>query len=299
MRKSAIFQANGLWQVTAAAITWGTIGIATQAIYNGDNTTSLFINLARMVIATPVLLAACWRMMGQKMFNIQRRDLLVMLLSGTLLALSHAAYFASIRHSGVTIATLLTICVAPVVVSGGSVLLKLEKLTGRLLLSLGLALAGSALLVGVPSSDATGDKALLGTIFALAAAASYGSAIIGGRFVAADYQPLQVTTVMFGAGTAALLLVNVASGMVAVHTAQGWLLVLYLGLVPTALAYWLFQTGLRSVSATAASIISMLDPLVAALLAWALFGERLAAAGLAGAGLLLVSIFLLSAGKEQ
>jgi DME family drug/metabolite transporter len=73
---------------------------------------------------------------------------------------------------------------------------------------------------------------------------------------------------------------------------------LYLGLVPTAFAYWLFQMGLRSVSASAASIVSMLDPLVAALLAWLLFGETLPLTGIAGAILLILSIFLLSADKH-
>jgi DME family drug/metabolite transporter len=84
-----------------------------------------------------------------------------------------------------------------------------------------------------------------------------------------------------------------------VHTAQGWLLVLYLGLVPTAFAYWMFQKGLRSVSATAASIVSMLDPVVAALLAWVLFGETLSASGIVGAALLLTSIFLLSISQGE
>lgn len=96
-----------------------------------------------------------------------------------------------------------------------------------------------------------------------------------------------------------LVLVNLASEIVVVQTSQGWLLVLYLALVPTALAYWLFQMGLRSVSATAASIVGLLDPLVAAVLAWGLFGETLAAAGLAGAILLMMSIFLLSGQKRE
>src|SRR5262249_1948386 len=93
------------------------------------------------------------------------------------------------------------------------------------------------------------------------------------------------------------LLINIASGFVPVHTAQGWLLIAYLGVVPTALAYWLFQAGLRHVSATAASIISMLDPVVAAVLAWVLFGERLAASGIAGAALLILSVGVLSTGQ--
>jgi DME family drug/metabolite transporter len=298
MRKLQIFQPDGFWLVTGAAILWGTIGVATQTIYAIDSTTSLFINLARMVVATPLLFVACWYVVGQTMFQIRRRDLLIMLLTGTLLAVSHAAYFAAIRYSGVTIATLLTICVAPLVVTGLSVLLKFETLTRRIVLALVFALVGSVLLVGLHAPDGTQSSLLTGTLFSLMAAATYGSVIICGRFLAADYHPLQVTTVSFGVGTLVLVIINLLSGIVVVHTTQGWLLVLYLGLVPTAFAYWLFQMGLRSVSASAASIVSMLDPLVAALLAWLLFGETLPLTGIAGAILLILSIFLLSADKH-
>lgn len=298
MQKLSSSQPGGFWLVTSAAVIWGTIGVATQAIYNIDNTTSLFINLARMVVATPVLLLACWHIVGRKMFNIQRRDLLVMALTGTLLAISHAAYFASIRSAGVTIATLLTICVSPVVVTGVSVLLKFETLTRRIVIALVCALVGSVLLVGLQSPEGTHPDLLLGSLFALVSAVTYAGMIICGRFLAAGYHPLQVTSITFSVGTVVLIVINLISGIVAVHTAQGWLLVVYLGLIPTALAYWLFQMGLRSVSATAASIVSMLDPLVAALLAWGLFGEKLAIGGIAGAGLLILSIFLLSSDKK-
>lgn len=298
MHKSSISQPGGLWLVTGAAVIWGTIGAATQAIYNSDTTTSLFINLARMLIATPVLLLASWQIVGRGMFRVPARDMLVMLLSGLLLATSHAAYFASIRHAGITIATLLTICVAPLVVTGLSVLLRLERLTRRTSAALLGALLGSVLLVGFHAPDGGQGQLLAGTLFALLAAATYGSAIVCGRFLAADYHPLQVTAIGFSAGTLLLLVINLLSGITTVHTAQGWLLVLYLGLVPTAFAYWLFQTGLHSVSATTASIVALLDPLVAALLAWLLFGESLSLTGIAGAGLMLLSIFLLSAQRQ-
>lgn len=299
MQKSQRVQPDGFWLVTGASIIWGTIGVATQAIYNIDTTTSLFINLARMLIATPLLLAACWHVVGQKMFRIQPRDALVMLLIGGLLAISHATYFAAIRYSGVTIATLLTICLAPLVVTGFSVLTKLETLTKRTIIALLCALSGSVLLVGLQAPEGSYENLLLGTLFALIAAVSYAGVIIGGRFLAADYHPLQVTAITFSAGTLVLGLINLASEVVILHTTQGWLLVVYLGLVPTALAYWLFQMGLRSVSATVASIVGLLDPLVAALLAWGLLGETLAPAGLIGAILLMVSIYLLSGHKQK
>lgn len=298
MRKFQTFQPGGFWLVMAAAVLWGTIGVATQAIYNIDNASSLFINLMRMLIAAPVLLLACWRVVGRKMFAIGRRDLLIISLTGTLLAISQAAYFAAIHASGVTIPTLLAICIAPIVVTCVSVLLKFETLTGRIILALLCALLGSVLLVGLHSPEDTSDQLLLGIIFSVISAIAYAGMIICGRFLAADYHPLQVTAFTFSIGALVLLLVNVLSGIVIVHTAQGWLLVLYLGLVPTALAYWLFQMGLRSVSATTASILGMLDPLVTAVLAWALFGEILGTSGIAGALLLILSIFLLSAQKS-
>lgn len=297
MQKIQWMQPDGFWLVTGAALLWGTIGVSTQAIYNMDSTTSLFINLARMLIATPIMLVACWRVVGSRMFAIRQRDLGLMLITGILLAMYQAAYFIAIRHTGVTIATLLTLCATPLIVAGISVLLGLETLTGRLLIALVCALIGSVLLVGIQAPAGSDYNMPLGVAFSLLSAAGYASMIVCGRFLAGGYHPLQVTTVTFGVGTVALLLINLVSGVVTVHTTQGWLLVLYLGLVPTALAYWLFQTGLRSVSATSASIVSLIESVAAAGLAWWLFGETLATTGIAGAGLLLLSIYVLSVGK--
>jgi DME family drug/metabolite transporter len=299
MRKLQSIRLDGLWLVTSAAILWGTIGVATQAIFNVDSTTSLFINLTRMLIATPVLLIGCWRVVGKTMFRIQRRDLLIMLLSGTLLAISQAAYFAAIRYAGVTIATLLTICIAPLVVTCITLMLKLETLTRQIVIALICAVIGSAMLVGLNSLEGVRSNLALGTVFSLVAAASYAGVIICGRYLAADYHPLQVTSVTFSVGSIVLLAINLFSGVVAVHTIQGWLLVLYLGLVPTAFAYWLLQMGLRSVSATTASIVSMVDPFVAALLAWGLLGETLTVTGIAGTALLILSLFLLTLEKRK
>ena len=136
-------QPDGFWSVIIAALLWGTIGVATRAIYQLDDTDSLFINLGRILIATPILLVIGWHSLRQKLFQMQRKDLLVMVFSGLALATSHAAYFAAIRHAGVTIATLLTICVAPPFVALVSILFKQEILNRRTLLALGCAVMGA------------------------------------------------------------------------------------------------------------------------------------------------------------
>lgn len=286
---------SGFWLVIAAASIWGTIGIATQAIYNVDSATSpLFINFARMVIAAPALTFACWRVVGRDMFKLPRRDLVIMLLNGIFMAASQACYFVAIRYTGVTIATLLSVCVSPLLVTGISVMLKLERPSARALIAVACALVGSVLLVGLNTPAGTQANLLLGAILSIVAALTYAATIFWGRFLAGSYHPLQVMTFTFGSGALVLIPINLLSGAVAIHTGEGWLYALYLGLVPTALAYWMFQKGLRSVTPTTASVSTLLEPTVAALLAWALFGETLPGTGVIGAGLLILSIFLLS-----
>jgi DME family drug/metabolite transporter len=302
MQTSKSLHPSGFWLVAGAAVIWGTIGIATQAIYNVDSTNSLFLNLGRMGIAALVLIPLCWRALGRGMFRIRRRDAGIMALSGTFLAISQAAYFAAILHAGVTIPTLIGMCFSPLVVSGVSVLLKLETLTRRTVICIALAILGSVLLVGLDAlanTSADQSELLLGSLLAFVCSVGYGATILCNRFLAGSYAPMQVNAVMFSFGSLVLLAVNLAVGIDPVGTAQGWGLIVYLALVPTALAYGLLQMGLRSVSATAASVLSMLDPLVAALLAWALFGERLAPLSLVGAALLFVSILLLALAERK
>lgn len=283
---------QGFWLVGLAAILWGTIGVATRGIYALDSTSSLFVNLGRLAIATPILVVACWRLLGWQMFDIRRRDLTLMILTGVMIALSQAAYFAAIRQVGVTIATLLALCTSPVIVAGISVLLKLERLTVKLLMALGCAVVGSILLVGVQTE--LPQNIQNGVLYSLLCALFYAGMMVGGRFLANGYHSLQITSVSFGAGAVMLLALNLAGGLVVIRNVEGWLLLAYLGIVPTALAYWLFLAGMRHVSATTASIVALVDPLTAALLAWLLFGETLSASGLIGVVFLVMSFGLAS-----
>lgn len=66
-----------------------------------------------------------------------------------------------------------------------------------------------------------------------------------------------------------------------------WLLLAGVALVSTYLAYLLYGLGLRRASASRSVLVATVEPIVAGLLAWLLFGERLSALGLTGAALVL------------
>lgn len=291
---------RGLLLIVLAAVLWGTVGVATKTIFRLSDTNPLSIGFFRLAFAVPVLLAACWRALGRRMFGIAPRDLGLMLLMGTLMALYQVCYFASIERVGVAIAVLVTLCTAPVMIALLSALLLRERLTGSVLLALVCALAGTAMLIWVgPDTSGARKDTLAGVLLALGSAFGYTVLTLCSRALAGRYHPLQPITIGFAAGALLLLPFALATGFVFSYPAGSWALLLYLGLVPTALAYVLFLSGIRRITATVASIVTLVEPLTSTMLAWLLFGEQLGPLGVFGAALLLGAIGLLYRGESR
>jgi DME family drug/metabolite transporter len=291
---------RGLLMITLAAVLWGTVGVATKALYGMAGTNALSIGFFRLAFAAPALLLACWRVLGARAFRIARRDLAMMLLIGATMALYQVCYFAAIARVGVAIAVLTTLCSAPVLVALLSAALLGERPTAPVLLALVCALAGTAMLVGAGQGiGAAGGQTALGLLLALCSALGYAVIALCGRALAGRCHPLQPIAVGSCAGALMLLPFALAGGLVATYSSAGWGLLLHLGLLPTALAYVLFFSGVRHTTATAASIVTLIEPLTSTALAWLLFGERLGPLGALGAALLIGAIVLLQRGEGQ
>jgi DME family drug/metabolite transporter len=107
--------------------------------------------------------------------------------------------------------------------------------------------------------------------------------------------PLTLTTVASVVGAVTLLPLALVAGLgfsVDAATLGG---LGYMGIIATALAYGLFFHGLRSTPSEVASVLTLLEPLAATLLAVALIHERLPPAGILGGCLMLIAIGVLYA----
>jgi DME family drug/metabolite transporter len=285
---------RGLLLILSAALLWGTVGVATRAIYDFSETNALSIGFFRLAIATPALLLACWCALGRRAFRIAPRDLALMLVIGTAMALYQVCYFAAIVRVGVAVAVLVTLCTAPVLVAVLAAMFLRERLTPSALLALICALAGTAMLVWVaPGQAELRHETIVGVLLALGSALGYAVMALCSRALAGRYHPLQPITIGFSAGALLLLPCALWAGLVVVYPLTSWLLLLHLGLLPTALAYMLFLAGIRHTTATVASVVTLVEPLLSTGLAWLLFGEQLGPLGLLGAALLLGAIALL------
>lgn len=294
MTRSLRASRRGLWFIMGASTLWGTTGVATQAIYNLSSTNAFSVAFLRLSIAALALALLCWRLLGWRVWLVKRRDALLMLCMGLMQATSQYCYFAAIPDCGITTATLITICVAPVIVVLFAALFLRERITSKILLALVCALVGMALLTGTPTGKEGFRSLLVGVLLSLVSAAAYALVILIGRVLSSRYHSLQVNAASFGSGSLLLLGCSLVTPLALRYPAEGWLLLLYMGCIPTALAYILFQVGIRSTPATLTSILTFCEPLTAAILAWLLFGESLSPPGIVGALLLLGTIGLLA-----
>ena len=286
--------------IVCASISWGTVGIANQTLYAAGTTNALSLSFLRLAIATPVFFLVCWVRSGRALFRIKPRDLAMMMLMGSLIAFSQACYVAALTSAGVGAATLIAICVAPVIIAIFSAFITREQLAPITLVALCAALSGTLLLIGTRPHVGQGMVSPVGIMLAFLSACGYAGFILCGRFLTNKYDPFQVNAVAFATGSLVLLVGAASTNLVLVYPVWGWAILLYLGCVPTALGYGLFQVGMRSVSATVASIVTMCEPLTSAILAWLLLHEELGPLGLLGAGLLLAAmgVILLVPGKS-
>lgn len=297
---------RGVVFLILASVSWGTVGVVIQLLTKHSITNAPSLAFLRLGIATPLFMLAGWRLTGRashpasaggpatRLFPLKIRDAGIMVGMGVMQVVYQTAFNAALPLAGVTIATLVALCVAPVIVALISPLMMRERLSPRTLLALVIALGGTMLLVLGRSGSGVQNVSWVGVALAFFAGLGYAGLILCGQLLSSNYHPLHINAVVFGTGALVLLCFAAPMGaLVMVYPAWGWLLVLYLGCVPTALAYSLFQASMRAVSATVVSIVTLCEPLTAAILAWLFFREELSPSGLLGAGLLLVALCMI------
>jgi DME family drug/metabolite transporter len=281
---------RGLALICLAAVSWGTTGSVTAVLVERANAGALVIGAVRMVVGA-VLLLALARARGP--LRIARADRWRCAALGLCMAAFQACYFSAVTRTGVAIAALIAICSAPLIIAVVAAATLGERVTARVALALGLGVAGTALLIVGPRTTADlSPRFVSGIVLALAAALAYALYVVLAKATLARTAPLPLAGLNFT--VAALVLAPVLAGPgVAQQIALGWPWLLYLGAVTTAAAYAVYTIGLRDVTASVAGIASLVEPLTATLLGVLLFGERLGAAGVAGAGLLFVALGVL------
>ncbi|MFF0969041.1 DMT family transporter [Streptomyces sp. NPDC003703] len=284
---------RGLLYLIVAGAAWGTAGAAASLVYRASDMGPAALSFWRCAAGVVLLLAV--RLLRPRVRPAAPARRRVVLLragaTGLGLAVFQTAYFAAVAETGLAVATVVTLGAGPVLIALGARLTLGERLGRSGAAAVAGALAGLAVLV-LGSGGATVRP--WGVLLALASAAGYSGMTLltrrWGRDGGADHSATTVGA--FAVATLCVLPLAAAEGLVP-HTVEPvrllWLLA-YIGTVPTALAYALYFAGAAVVRSATVSVIMLLEPVSAAVLAVVLLGERLTAATLVGTALMLGSV---------
>jgi len=197
------------------------------------------------------------------------------------------AYFTALTMASAGLVALL-LYLYPALVAILSVVFLKERLGLVKLGALFLALAGTALTVGL-----TRGASALGIILGAVAALLYAIYIlVGSRIVHQAGSIVSSTVVMISAAT-------VYAGIVVIHgpafpqNVVGWTAVVAIALLSTVLAFVTFFAGLKQVGPITASTLSTWEPVVTVVLATVVLGERMGMLQLLGGVLILLAAVML------
>jgi drug/metabolite transporter, DME family len=291
---------TGLLQVCGAGVLWGTGGLVVTVLHERDGLGAMTISAWRMAMAAVALIgfAVVTRRSGLVLETLRTHPVLAVLVGcGT--ALYQGLFFVSVLLVGVSVATVVSLGLAPILAAIWEHATARTRPSGREAGVLFAALGGLVLISATAGHGprAPGDRPVLGLILAVASGATYAATTVLGHSLASRVDSVALTTCATAAGAVALApflgLAAASGGPLATRGAVSLALLVYLGVATMALAYGLLYAGLRTTSGSAATVGTLVEPLSAALLAAVLLGERLTWPALVGGALILLAVLAL------
>ena len=217
------------------------------------------------------------------------------LLGGVGYNLQARFYFSSLQYIPASLTALL-LYTYPIVVTALAFFIDKEKITGKLLVSVGISFVGLILILGTSVGKING----LGILLALGASLVYSLYIVLGNRVVKKIPPLVTSAFISLFASAGVLILGGLLGDINFNFQKtAWPPVLGLVLFSTVLSILTFFRGLELLGPTKASILSMIEPVFTIILSAAVLQDKPAFFQLAGGAIVLVGSIMVILSKDQ
>lgn len=270
----------------------GVAGVSLSAVLVRWSTApSLVLAFYRMAFSTLLLLPAALSR-REEFRRLERRELLLSLLSGAFLGVHFTSYFEALRWTSIASAVVL-VDTSVLFVALASVLLLRKRLSRRAWLAVLLAFGGSV--VVALADTAAGSNALRGDLFALLGSVCMAVYTMLGAVCRRKLSTIAYTFLVYLAASGTVLSCALA-GKTAL---TGWgsvnlLTALGMAVFCTLLGHSVFSWGLKYLPPAFISTANLLEPVLASVWGLFLFGERPAVQVVLGGVVILLGIGIYS-----
>jgi drug/metabolite transporter (DMT)-like permease len=256
---------------------------------------SLTIAAMRLGLAALILLPVAWPHLRSDLPRLAGNHLRLALISGACLAVHFWSWITSLAYTSVASSTVL-VTTNPVWVGLASLLLLRERLSAASIVGILLSIVGTGLIfAGDTQINAAAQHAApgIGNGLALVGAVSASAYLLIGRGLRSRLSLLSYVWLAYATAAFLLWIAVAVSGTAALgYSGFAYVAVVALAIGPQLLGHTAFNWSLRHLSATFVALSILGEPVGSAVLAYFIFGEKLASLQLAGFVLILSGIFV-------
>ncbi|HEY7958045.1 MAG: DMT family transporter [Polyangia bacterium] len=185
--------------------------------------------------------------------------------------------------------------IIPVFTVGVALLLRRERATAAKLGGLAVAFAGALAIVGIDRFE-TGGAHLVGNLLVVANSLSFSIYLVISRGLLARYRTLTVIAWTFFFGAIGVLPFGARDLIIRIPSLWPitWAVLVYVVLFPTVGTYFLNSFALKRAPSSLVAIYIYLQPILGALIAAYVLGERVTVSVLVGGALIALGIYLVN-----
>ncbi|MCA1726480.1 MAG: DMT family transporter [Actinobacteria bacterium] len=267
----------------------GVVAVSFSAIFiRQAEAPALSMAFYRNLFATALVLPIALARYRAELRSLDRRQVLLAIGSGALLAAHFAAWIPSLAYTTVA-ASVVLVTTQPVWTALAARVFLGERMRPAVLAGIGVALGGAAVISG--GDLAVSGRAAFGDALALIGAVTAAGYFLLGRSLRQRLSLVPYVTIAYGACAAFLLPVALVSGSeLGGFSGHTWALLVLMAVVPSILGHTVFNYLLRHLDPTLIAIAIMGEPVGSALLALGFFGEVPPWTAVAGGILILIGI---------
>ena len=274
----------GVFLIVVSAVSFGAMPIFACLAYDaGANPiTVLFLRFIIAAIIMAIVMAV------QRIPIPRGRTLVTLILMGAIGYVSLSfTYFSALTMAPVGLVVIL-FYIYPSLVTLQAALFLNSPITKIKIAALLLSFAGIVLVVGLDF----GGAPTLGVALAVASAVIFSIYMIVGSKVISKTDSFSASTIVIIAAAVVFGIIVALKGLKFPTTFNGWIAVLAISLISTALGFVTLFAGLKLIDPANASMIYTLDPVVSIVLAVIVLGEAMALVKIFGGVMILVAATL-------
>lgn len=286
---------KGLFWALLNSFLWGTTFICSRFLMKNGSVDAVTVSLIRFSIGSGVLFLLGTVFYRDKIFKVNKKDILELALLGALGVGAVSVLIFAGQKSATAINSALVIELNPIMILFLG-LFTGEKIKKFQYIGIGLGLLGCLMAIGIikPSGVSIETHHITGELILLIAGICWACYTVFSKKITQRLGGfVAISWIMFAAAVELFIIrLLIPYDYITPHGTETWMVILYLSIFPTAIAYFAWSEALTKIKLSLLNITQYLTPVFTIILAWILLDESMSLLSITGACMVLGGVAL-------